>query len=121
MCAAPVRARAGVNICGISNVIRGTGLKKVLSKGIVFCKSLHLMLSVAHLRSPSLQYAHGHSNGAALVNKLAVNGVGASGISASATQLIESPAVSSNPAGSSFLQNTLPNAQANTPVPMLCK
>jgi poly(3-hydroxybutyrate) depolymerase len=63
-------------------------------------------------------YAYGHSNGAALVNKLVVNGIGLSGATASATQLIKEPAASATPAGSAYLQNALPYAAAKV-VPYL--
>ena len=63
-------------------------------------------------------YAYGHSNGAAMANKIAVNGVGFSGIAASASQLIQTPTSSTAPSGSSYLLNSLPNEKA-TKIAML--
>lgn len=60
----------------------------------------------------------GHSNGAALVNKLAANGVGFHGLATAATQLIKSPESSNDPVGSDYLYNTIPNSSAKL-VPML--
>ncbi|GMI08645.1 hypothetical protein TrVE_jg11350 [Triparma verrucosa] len=63
-------------------------------------------------------FAYGHSNGAALANKLAANGVGFHGIAAAASQLIQTPESSADPAGSSYLYNTIPNPVAQL-IPML--
>ncbi|GMH74738.1 hypothetical protein TL16_g06542 [Triparma laevis f. inornata] len=63
-------------------------------------------------------FGYGHSNGAALVNKLAANGAGFHGLAAAATQLVESPESSNDPVGSNYLYNTIPNPKAKL-VPML--